>query len=336
MSEDNKKYGILSPEKNTFNNFVAPTFPPIANFWRRIFAFLLDYLIIGVAGLIITLPFSYLLFKIGPYGHFVGLLITLPYFGIMNSRLCNGQTLGKRMLKIAVRNGSNRSISLQLSFLRTAILLIPTIFSISLGIKFIDGFFSILSSGVSLALPLIYIFNKTARQSLHDMVVGTYVVHLVDKRIYAYPKTENKFWILSAASLVLAALLIFGAKTITASIFPQMKTAQSSYENKSLSSEEFFSVEFSELTMYHGDGVQTKTLVIDCWYKGKVTNDIANRLSTAIAYAIIHDNQIDLEQYDYLKINIYSKYDIGISNAHFNVSKSMTVDEWKNIVLNNK
>lgn len=336
MNDNNETYSMFSPENNTFNDFVAPTFPPIANFWRRIFAYLLDYLIIGIAGLIISLPFSFLLFKIGPYGRLVGLLIILPYFGIMNSKLCNGQTLGKRMLKIAVRNGSNRNISLQLSFLRTAILLIPTIFSISFGIKLIDGFFSTLSSGVSLALPLLYIFNKKARQSLHDMVVGTYVVHLVDKRTYGYPKTEKKFWILPAASLVLAALLTFGAKTITASIFPQMNTVQNIYEHNSLPQEDFFSIGFSERTMYHGDGVQTKTLLIDCWYKGKITNDIANELSPAIAYAVIQDKQIDLDQYDYLGINIYSKYDIGISNAHFNISKSLPVDEWKNIVLNNQ
>ena len=129
MNDSNETYEILSPENNSFNEFVAPTFPPIANFWRRIFALLLDYLIIGFAGFILSLPFAFLLFKIGPYGRLIGLFIILPYFGIMNSKICNGQTLGKRMLKIAVRNKNNRNISLQLSFARIAILLIPNIFA---------------------------------------------------------------------------------------------------------------------------------------------------------------------------------------------------------------
>jgi uncharacterized RDD family membrane protein YckC len=333
MKENNETYGILSQESNTFNEFVAPTLPAIANFWRRIFAMLLDNLIIGVAGFIISLPFSFLLFKLGPYGGLIGLFISLPYFGIMNSKICNGQTFGKRILKIAVRNKNNKNISLPLSFARIAILLIPNIFAISFGIKFLDGLFSIISTSAGLAIVLIYIFNKKNRQSLHDMVVGTYVVHLVDKRIYEYPKTEKKFWVLSGILVVCAGLLLFISTTFFTSNVSQTSYLFNLYENNNIPKEEFFNIGFKDRTSSVIGGEQTKTLLIECWYKGKITNEKANELTQSVAYALLNEGQFDLEKYDYLGVTIYSKYDIGIARSQFYISKTLTVDDWKALLL---
>src|SRR6187455_1232356 len=83
------------------------TFPPIAGFWRRFFAWCIDLLLLGVIGQVIAVAFSSFLFSIGPYGRPIGLLFLIPYFGIMNSRIGGGQTVGKRWMQIAVRNREN-------------------------------------------------------------------------------------------------------------------------------------------------------------------------------------------------------------------------------------
>jgi|CXWL01.1.fsa_nt_gi uncharacterized RDD family membrane protein YckC len=66
----------------------------------------------GICGQILGWSLSSFWFQIGPYGRIVGLLFILPYFGLMNSGVGKGQTIGKRLLKIAVRDGENKPIRL--------------------------------------------------------------------------------------------------------------------------------------------------------------------------------------------------------------------------------
>jgi hypothetical protein len=195
------------------------------------------------------------------------------------------------------------------------------------------GIFSIISTSVVLAIPLIYIFNKKNRQSLHDMVVGTYVVHLVDKRIYTYPKTERKFWILSGALVVCAGLFLFISTTFLTNKISRTSHLFNLYENNNIPKEEFFDIRFTDRTSSVIGGEQSKTLLIECWYKGKITNEKANELTQSVAYAVLNDSRFELDKYDYLGFTIYSKYDIGIARSQFYIGKTLTVDDWKALLL---
>src|ERR671923_3070682 len=86
------------------------TLPPIAGFWRRFLAWFIDSLLLGIIGQAIAVLFSSFFFSIGPYGRPIGLLFIIPYFGILNSKIGGGQTIGKRLMKIAVRNKNNEPI----------------------------------------------------------------------------------------------------------------------------------------------------------------------------------------------------------------------------------
>ena len=103
------------------------TFPPIAGFWRRFFAWLVDMLILGVTGQILGLIFSTFLFSLGPYGRPIELLFVVPYFGIMNSKIGGGQTIGKRLFKLSVRNQNNETIGLGRSIVRNPNLIHPRV-----------------------------------------------------------------------------------------------------------------------------------------------------------------------------------------------------------------
>lgn len=91
-------------------------------FWRRLFAFIVDSLILGIFGLIIGTMFFDFFAEIGVLGLLFGFSIALLYFGIQNSSICGGQTIGKRLLKIRVVDKENETISLQRSFVRFMIL----------------------------------------------------------------------------------------------------------------------------------------------------------------------------------------------------------------------
>ncbi|GAA3935637.1 RDD family protein [Litoribacillus peritrichatus] len=157
----------------------------IANFWRRLGAFFLDSLILCVVGFLLGLFLEDYFVKLGDWGRLVGFVIAFPYFAILNSTLGSGQTLGKRVLKIRVVNAQNTTLSLTLSGIRYAILSVPFLLN---GAGFGSDqsilstvFLSIISLAVfggGLSILYLYLFNRKTRQSLHDIVVGSYVVNV--------------------------------------------------------------------------------------------------------------------------------------------------------------
>ena len=72
----------------------------ISGYWRRIGAFAIDSIILGLIGLSLGLVLEDMFVDIGVWGRLFGFTIALLYFGIMNSVISNGQTLGKKLLKI--------------------------------------------------------------------------------------------------------------------------------------------------------------------------------------------------------------------------------------------
>jgi uncharacterized RDD family membrane protein YckC len=84
----------------------------ISGFWRRIGAFLIDSIVLGLAGLGLGLFLEEFFVEIGEWGRLVGFSIALVYFGVMNSTIANGQSLGKRALKLRVVNIESKPISL--------------------------------------------------------------------------------------------------------------------------------------------------------------------------------------------------------------------------------
>ena len=153
----------------------------IAGFWGRILALLIDSIVLGIVGII----FGFLLFeqlaRLGVWGRVVGFLIALLYFGLLNSRVGKGQTVGKRIMKVKVVSRDGQSISVARSLLRYSILAPPyflngAMIPPSILMTPIGLIVSLLIFGLGGAIVYLYIFNRKSRQSLHDLIAGTYVV----------------------------------------------------------------------------------------------------------------------------------------------------------------
>lgn len=155
---------------------------PISKFWIRILAMFLDSIILGVVGAVV----GFLLFdtfaQMGVWARLVGFVIAFFYFGVLNSVVGNGQTFGKKIMKIRVVNRNGESISLGKSFLRTAILTIPFFLngamippSVMMS-PIIGTTIGLLLFGLWGSIVYLYIFNRKTRQSLHDVIVGSYVI----------------------------------------------------------------------------------------------------------------------------------------------------------------
>lgn len=153
----------------------------IAGFWRRLGAFFLDWLLLFAVGFGLGLFLTNQFVRMGPWGALLGFAIALAYFGPQNSRLTGGQTLAKRCLKVRVVAADGTPLSVPKSFLRflplgTPWFLSSAKLSVPLSFSIWHVVLSVATLGIGAAIVYLYFFNVKTRQSLHDLLVGSYVV----------------------------------------------------------------------------------------------------------------------------------------------------------------
>jgi uncharacterized RDD family membrane protein YckC len=152
-----------------------------ARFWRRIAAFVVDVLVLWAVGAFIGWVLYDYLIGLGPSALLIGFGVTLAYFGVMDSRLGQGRTLGKRLLHICVVDSKGHFISVPRAMLRCAVFSSPYFLSRWAVSPFdtpllVLGFRALVVIGIGLSIVYLYIFNYRTRQSLHDLVAGSYVI----------------------------------------------------------------------------------------------------------------------------------------------------------------
>ena len=209
--------GRLMVESNEWNETKEPPVEEgndkrwIAGFWSRIFALFLDSLLLGAIGFGLGLAFESEFVEMGALGRTIGFAVALTYFGLMNSVIGKGQTLGKRILDIRVVDASGSYISLSKSFARYIIFAIPFLFNgaditSNAHLSYLIYPLSIIVFGGLFSIVYLYLFNRRTRQSLHDLVVGSYVVNSASS-----VENVNSIWkvhlVISAATFVLAVIL---------------------------------------------------------------------------------------------------------------------------------
>jgi len=316
----------ISPESNF-------TFPPIAGFWRRFFAWVIDSLLLGVIGQVIGVIFSSFLFSIGPYGRPIGLLFIIPYFGIMNSRIGGGQTIGKRLLKISVRNKNNEPIGLGRSIARILLLALPALFngwSIPILQNYvIVWFLTLFVFGLGGAILYTMVFNRKTRQGIHDLLLGTYVVHLPGKPIEAFPTASRIHWIVTSVWFSVIAVGTLAMAFIVPSTISKSPLAPSmSLYNILQSDPRFFTVGVNDHTFYGSNGRTSHSLIVTVWYKGKLKEDERKEVVESIAKTVL-ENAKDINNYDGIQVKITSAYDIGIATANVTMSFSNSIEDWR-------
>ena len=315
--------------------------PPISGFWYRVGASVIDTLLLGMIGQIIGWTFSSVLFRVGPYGRFIGWIILLVYFGLLNSTVGKGQTVGKRLLKIAVRDSEGTSIKLGRSFLRAFVLTLPGIlngwqlpvFQPSSVLTWIQV---VVVFGIGSTLIYTMVFNRGTRQGFHDLICRTYVVRLSGEPIVAFPKTSRIHWIISTALICLSLVFVIagnivGANLRSSSVFGiEFAPIQSLYETYS-SDNRFFSVSVSDKATYSTQRSQMRILTIGAWYKGRVSSEERTELMASLVRTAL-TNYENINEVDAISITITSAYDIGIATGNIRFSGTQTVQVWQQML----
>ena len=182
---------------------------PFAGFWRRLGAIVVDCLLLGLSGLLCGFFLFDFLAGLGPWGRLLGFGVALAYFGTLNSRAAGGQTVGKRLFKIKVVGADGAPLSLGKAALRQSVFALPWFLNnawippSALAAPWVQVL-ALLVFGVALAIAYLAVFNRPTRQSLHDLIVGSYVVrHDVAGAIRA-PPVARQHLIAVAVCAVLA------------------------------------------------------------------------------------------------------------------------------------
>lgn len=302
-------------------------------FWKRILAFNIDFILLAILGYLLGYFFESQFIQLGSLGRIlIGLPIAVIYFGISNSQLCNGQTVGKSLMKIKVIDFDGNTIALEKSITRSLILLLPlfcnglylpeSLVSEQLS-TIIGGLLSFIIFGGSLAIVYLFIFNKKTRQSLHDLIFSTYVVNVEPDKTGNLKTWKGHYYISTVlvASLMISLVFLFtNLSKIDVIDFP-METIKSMQKDL-LSSGNYTNVGITvNKTMnFSKDATQnreTQTLNFVLNVNKKPEN--AEQLLKDINETIISKYQI-AKNYDGNHIVISYGYDIGISS--FNIRHS--------------
>jgi uncharacterized RDD family membrane protein YckC len=313
------------------------TFPPIASFWRRLFAWMVDVIILGITGLLIGSIFGSFFMKIGPYGRLVGLILVIYYFGVNNSKFGGGQTLGKKLLKIAVVDKDSQFIGLGRSIARILIIYLPVLFNgwqiqISQNIVF-SWLLATIIFGLGAAILYTMVFNSKTRQGIHDLLLGTYVVHLTGKPVDSYPTASRIHWKVSGILVGVVAVGTLIASLVAPSLISKTPlTELSSLYDILQADQRFFSVGVQDKTIYASNAGTSHVLIITVWNKG----DLEEEESKAIAYDIaktVLENATNLDRYNGMQITVTTAYDLGIASGNRSMWYAYTTADWRKLIF---
>ena len=249
------------------------------------------------------------------------MLVFVRGSGVLQGRLFNGQTIGKKILKIKVVNSSNEFIPFGKSILRSLVLLIPIFlngaqFTETITNSFLIYPISFIIFGGFLASIYLYIFNRTTRQSLHDIAVGTYVVN-ANASIQETEKIWGNHLLLTALIFLVAALApILTPKLIEDKSYKNLSIAQSAImKNTNVSSASVFSGWTTFNSSTNKDSKTTTYIRIQALLKTKDIEDkvFAKKLATSAMENIPEDAKVDT-----IQIILVSGYDIGIWSQSVN------------------
>jgi uncharacterized RDD family membrane protein YckC len=310
----------------------SDTVPPLAAtpaaaplpFWRRLIAFAVDGVILGLGCGSLGLMALPLMEYVGPWGRAVGAAIGVAYFGFCGSHLTGGRTLGKRLMNIAVVRRDGTNLPLPAAFARATLLILPMLFN---GWDVSDSMvFEILATiavfGLGAAIVYLFFFNRRTRQGLHDLAVNSVVVRAEPAQLVDATVWRPHF-------IVLAVLFALGAGGIwlmstlveKAVNLPALEKAQKNIA--ALKGSESVSVM---------DSVTAASEGRRRWISATVTTyappSDRERMANEIAAIILRDVP-EAASRDRIVVRLVHGYDFLFSQSHFTNNWDYTPLEWR-------
>lgn len=308
-----------------------------SGFWRRVAALLVDFIILAIFGNILGILFFNFFCSLGFYGPLVGLPFAWIYFGIQSSELCQGKTLGKRLLGIEVVKENGSYISVARSFLRYALWGVPYFLS-----SVLVGLLGISTTAMLVGMIfltwfwlIIYllIFNRPSRRVLHDLLLRTYVVKSgTTGAVVPVPLWKGHliaigvFVAIGCAACIGGGILYkFLEKGPLAELFDLQKAVAAKPDVQAVSV-----MAGKNFVMMNGSTTESTNLTIQATWNGR-PNDVA-AAAREIAAVVVDKGEKEAGDKDGVVIVISYGYNIGIASGSISQRYVHTLSEWQSIV----
>lgn len=308
----------------------------IGSFWRRVFAFFLDGLVVGIAVSLIALPLFNPLSRLGAWGRLIGFALALPYFAVLNSNIGHGQTLGKRWMRLQVVDEGGIPISFRSSVLRYVVLWAPFFLNQILlptsRIPWIVMFLLVIAIfGLGGATLYLVIFNRRTRQGVHDLAAGSYVVSADSAGPVKVLPTWIGHWLILGVSCLIffVAGFIFQKRISRFGPFPELLDDLRLIE----SLKDVQAANIQDLTSSSWKTAEKKKiLVVNVFWSGRPGDEsvFASRVAKAI-----FQQDLRAQQHDIVRIVIVRGYDLGIAHAQVTRGYEHSPTEWSNVLVGN-
>lgn len=312
----------------------------LSKFWTRIWALLIDSIILGIFGFILGLIFKDFFISLGESAKAIGWIISLAYFTILNSKLYKGGTFGKKIMRIQVTDIKGNFIDVKTSFIRSLIFTTPF---------FLNGFkipgvssFSVITTiqamiifTIGLGIIVFYIFNKQTRQSIHDIISKTYVVR--DHRnneIGFMPKIRKlPFYITGAILLITIGVSIYSLSS-TSKISKLIPVYEEVLKQDNITNAAI-NMNYTPITDNEGNKrfVYTVTVYVNKNLqinRNNIDEQFHNPELIETVKTFINSNVYDTDN-DILNVVVVSGYDIGIAKQYASFNFYKPISEWKKV-----
>lgn len=312
---------------------VSVNLPPdreVGSLWRRIVAFLIDSILVGLAGTVIALPFFDFFTRLGAWGRLIGFCLAVPYFVMLNSRIGKGQTVGKRAMHLQVVNAHGEPISVSKSFTRYFVLSAPFFLNgLTLPItrtpQIVTYLLSTVVFGLGAMTIYLVLFNRRTRQGVHDLAAGSYVADAEKSGALVVHPIWIGHWAVLGTLVVVAIIVgkILESKLTKIADFPAMLSDARVVEGM----DHVQSAGISDLTWTAWSSAEKKTIyVVSVFWSGPQNQEEA--FAKHVASRILENNP-HVGDRDRLRIVIIRGYDLGIAHAQRSAPFEDSPANWK-------
>lgn len=309
----------------------SPT--PFAGFWRRVGAIVIDVLLLGVIGAALGWLAFDALAALGSWGRVLGFVLAWPYFGLMNSRLAGGQTVGKRLLGLRTVGTDGALLSPPRAMLRGAVLAAPWFLNGSvtdpdlLQTLPLVMLLSLIIFGVGLGSAYLLVFSRPGRRLVHDWAAGSVVVRAQSPlgEPLVTPLWMGHRVVLGLLLLLVMALPVWmqgqmGTGDIATIVATQTTVMRQPGVRRA-------GVTKGWTAVRGADGASTTTyLAVQAWSDAPLKDEA---LCVQIARALLQRHADEVAKVDQLSIVAVYGYDIGIASGWFSRRVALTPLQWQ-------
>lgn len=294
---------------------------------RRILAFIVDTILLGVIGAVAGALLHAQFAALGPWGRLVGFVVALLYFGLLQSNLRGGQSVGMHLLGVRVVTRTGEPLGMPAAFIRAGIFCLAYFLNgavIDSGQAWMDTAVFMLVASLTFAIYYLLLFNRRTGQSLHDLAVGAYVVSAGPGKILP---ASTQIWrghgaVIAAAVLcVCVGTTMFLKHTQLGGTLAGMLSVQQTIGRMPGVDR----VGVSLQTIKSKDR-ETHRLIVSAVVDAATPEP--QMLARRIALATL-ENYTDADKQDQLIVVLLSGYDIGIASSMQVTNYVYTPEEWR-------